>query len=94
MTSKLLNAVIAASVTLAVICTPTHIFLGTRFTHAPRLPDPASGQIIPFNVHGTDVYVTLGQSQLYDWALGIGVVSTFVAAISILLKKRKSRNVA
>jgi hypothetical protein len=92
MKDKLLNAIIAVSVALAVICTPIHLFLGLRFTHAPRAPDTATGQVIPFNIHGGDVFVTLGQSQLYNWAFGIGVAATFAAAISILWKKRKPRN--
>jgi hypothetical protein len=63
MAVKRLNALIAMSVTLAVICTPVHLVVGLRFTDATRLPVAASGQVVPFNVHGTDVYLTAGQSH-------------------------------
>jgi hypothetical protein len=56
--------------------------LGLRFSHAPRLPD--AGQVIPFNDHGADLYITLGQSQLYNWALGTEVFAVFFAVLSIL----------
>ena len=52
----------------------------------PERPDPASGQIVSLNVHGTTVYLTRFEYAMAEYAFYVGILSG-LAGGAILQRK-------
>ena len=59
--------------------------LENTYVTYPRFPKPGSGLVVPHEVKGITVYLTLGQSRLIHWIVWVLVLSSAVVAINLII---------
>ena len=75
---KIAKLVIRVGAAIAFLCLPTYAFLGIVYTRSPRSPVRSSGNVVPYNVHGTNVYITHFQNDLLNGLFVLGFVAGIV----------------
>ena len=92
MPSKALKFAIGVGVVIAAVSLVGDLSLGVRFSHAPVQPNPTTGQVIPYNIHGSTVYVTARDKALDDCLGALATGSIVITSIlAFRLQKRKVR---
>ena len=88
---NMLKIVAAVSGGLAALGIAANILLVVGFVRsAPRSPQPETGNIVPFNDHGTYIYITHLQHILSSWALIAGLLALVVAVVGMALLRQRS----
>jgi len=83
--------ILYVSAPLAFLCAPTVVVLAISYTrHSPRSPRPETGNVVPFNDHGTYIYITHLQDVLLNSLFAVGFVAGFITVVLLVLS-RKSR---
>jgi hypothetical protein len=80
---------VAICAALAAVLTIADLLLAAWFTSAPRLPSVAAGQVVPYNLHGSTVYITAWQNVFHNWASVGSAFAIALACISAFWAKRK-----
>jgi amino acid permease len=69
-------------VVLVFVCLGGEIFLDYHYIHTrPEKPDPESGRVVYFNVHGSVVYLTQQENlrfQVLFWGKMVFIVAVFI----------------
>jgi len=60
------------------------------FSRAPQEPQPLTGHIVPFNNHGTYLYITVQENLLYKGFLALGLVALFFGVAGGLWMKKRN----
>jgi hypothetical protein len=61
---------------------PAAALLAIHYTnHSPSIPNPVTGNVVPFNDHGTYLYITQTQDLLLTISLIVGLVGLSVTVI-------------
>ena len=85
---RIKGLVLYVSAPLAFLCLPATAILTMSYTHSPRLPQPETGNVVPFNNHGTYVYITQLQDVLLKTAFAVGLTALFVTIVILVLSRR------
>jgi hypothetical protein len=73
---------------VGMTCIVIVLALAQSFLSDPTTPQPATGQIVPYNSHGDTHYVTQTAHDVIEWAQAVGIVAVFLC-IGLAWKGRR-----
>src|SRR5258708_1834554 len=82
---KIRKALLVGSAFVGAISMALYGILENTYVNYPRVPEQASGRVVPHEVKGITVYITEHQSEVIHWIIWILIVSGVLILISLFL---------
>jgi len=87
---KVVKISITTGAIVSALTLISDLILSARLVRAPQAPNPKTGQIVPYNVHGTFTYVTSWQHNLDTWLSVSAWCAILLTSIIIFWSKRRN----
>jgi hypothetical protein len=85
---KLVEIVLKISIGMFALSFAALVLFGTWLTERPREPRPETGQVVPFNVHGTTYYISERDDRVFYLARAAVAVSLTVFVVVMIARNK------